>query len=344
MATTDFIQFNPAAINQESDAQYLADSQRAGGYGVNNPVPSPLLNKFSYQASTFCAAFCQMMAAKGYSTSDADVNVLAAVLANVITDADLEPNVMVVGYSPTPAFNAADANGFQMTLAGNITASSISGVSPGQLIAFYFAQDATGGRTVSWPSGFVGALQPDPAANAVSVQMFRADLSSVPRAVTDMVSNNGIFTGAMNATSLTTTGLVNADSLAVAGAAPSGMVLTGNGTSYVPASPVVYNPTMNIVTGLRSFGTIYQNTTPWPMTVSVSGYITYGVGNQATIQASVGAYPPTSSVATGSITNSSGATNITFIVPSGSYYVVRTAISFPGQNQNALLYSWTEWA
>lgn len=237
MASTDFIQFNPAAINQESDAQYLADSQRAGGYGVNNIVPSPLLNKFSYQTSTFCAAFCQMLAAKGYSTSDADVNVLAAVLANVITDADLEPNVMVVGYSPTPAFNAADANGFQMTLAGNITASSIAGVSPGQLIAFYFAQDATGGRTVSWPSGFVGALQPDPAANSVSVQIFRADLSSIPRAATDMVSNNGTFTGPLTASSFT-----------LAGGGTTGSVLTWNGSSFVPVVPSQY-----LASGVVSF-------------------------------------------------------------------------------------------
>ena len=238
MATTDFIQFNPAAINQESDAQYLADSQRAGGYGVNNTVPSPLLNKFSYQTSTFCAAFCQMMAAKGYSTSDADVNVLAAVLANVITDADLEPNVMVVGYSPTPAFNAADANGFQMTLAGNITASSIAGVSPGQLIAFYFAQDATGGRTVSWPSGFVGALQPDPAANAVSVQIFRADLSSVPRAVTAMVSNNGTFTNSISSNgAITATGQLTGSSLTLSAGAPAGYTLIGNGTIFASVAP-----------------------------------------------------------------------------------------------------------
>jgi hypothetical protein len=232
-----FIQFNPAAVNQETDAQYLADSQRAGGYGVDNTVPSPLLNKATYQPTTFCTAFNDMMLAKGYTLDDADVNVLAAVLANVITDADLEPNVMVVGYSPTPTFNAAEANGFQMTLAGNITASSIAGVSPGQLIAFYFAQDATGGRTVSWPSGFVGALQPDPAANSVSVQMFRADLSSVPRAVTAMVSNNGTFTGPLTASSFTLTG---------GGAA--GSVLTWNGSSFVPVVPSKY-----LASGVVSF-------------------------------------------------------------------------------------------
>src|ERR1035437_3898868 len=193
MATTNFVQFNPSATNQETDAQYLADSQRAGGYGVDNIVPSPLLNKATYQPTTFCAAFGQMMANKGYSTSDASVSALAAVLANILTEADTEPNLISVSYSPTPVFNAADSNGFQMTLAGNITSSTISGVTTGQLIAFYFAQDSVGGRTVSWPSSFVGALQPDPTPYAVSVMLFRADLTGNPRAVSPMISNNGMF-------------------------------------------------------------------------------------------------------------------------------------------------------
>jgi hypothetical protein len=329
-----FIQFNPAAVNQETDAQYLEDSQRAGGYGVDNPVPSPLLNKATYQPTTFCTAFNDMMLAKGYTLDDSDVNVLAAVLANVITDADLEPNVIVAAYSPTPTFNAADANGFQMTLAGNITASSISGVSPGQLIAFYFAQDATGGRTVSWPSGFIGALQPDPAANAVSIQMFRADLSSVPRAVTDMVSNNGIFTGAMNATSLTTTGLVNAATLTVASAAPSGQVLTGNGTSYVPVAPTIYNPTTHIVTGSRSLGTIYQNTHSGPMTVAVSA----GWGSTGTLYAQVGTYAAVAAGTARVVAVPAAFPNaaVTFLVPAGSYYNAQVDVG-------GSVSIWTEW-
>jgi hypothetical protein len=101
--------------------------------------------------------------------------------------------IVSVPYSPAPAFNATSTNGFQMTLSGNITSSTISGVSPGQLLAFYFVQDSVGGRTVSWPSSFVGALQPDTAAASVSVMLFKADLSGTVRAVSPMISNNGMF-------------------------------------------------------------------------------------------------------------------------------------------------------
>jgi hypothetical protein len=297
-----------------------------------------------YQTSIFCAAFCQMLAAKGYSTSDADVNVLAAVLANVITDADLEPNVMVVGYSPTPTFNAADANGFQMTLAGNITASSIAGVSPGQLIAFYFAQDATGGRTVSWPSGFVGALQPDPASNAVSVQMFRADLSSVPRAVTDMVSNNGIFTGAVNAASLTAAGLVKAGSLTLASPGTTGQVLTNVGGVFLPTTYASSSPTMNAATGnvagINTAGLTYICPSNAWLTVIVTGQLTGGVGHSGSWQATVNGVV----VNRNGVTNSSGAASVTFEVPPSGSYSVRTGGVAPGDDSYLAQTSWIEYS
>jgi hypothetical protein len=217
-----FLQWNPNETNQETDAQYLADSQRASGAVNDTPLPAPLGNKAFYQWSTFCAAFGTMMANKpgAYVLDDSSESALAAVLANILTESDTEPNIISVTYSPTPVFNAANSNGFQMTLSGNITSSTISGVTAGQLIAFYFAQDYVGGRTVSWPSSFVGVIQPDPTPYAVSVMLFRADLTGNPRAVSPMISNN--FTS-LNA-------------LTVAAGAPVGAVLIGNGTIYAPVA------------------------------------------------------------------------------------------------------------
>jgi hypothetical protein len=195
MATTNFVQFNPGAANQETDAQYLADAQRIAGYGTDQIVPSPLLNKATYQPTTFCAAFGQMLANKGFTNSDASVSALAAVLANILTTADLLPDLISVAYSPTPSFNAAASNGFQMTLGGNISSSSCPGITAGQLLAFYFAQDSAGSRTVNWPAVFTGTVQPDPTPNSVSVILFRADLGGTARAVSPLISNNGVFFG-----------------------------------------------------------------------------------------------------------------------------------------------------
>lgn len=246
MATTNFLQWNPSQSNQESDSTYLADSQRTGGAVDNTPLPAALGNKVFYQASTFIAAFCGMLAAKNYSTSDASLSALQAVLANIVTENDQIPAILSVAYSPTPGFNAAAANGFQMTLGGNVTSSAITGITPGQLVAFYFIQDAIGGRTVVWPVSFVGANQPDPAPNAVSMMLFRASLDGIARPAGPMVSGTGIrVDGTITATAITlTTG------------APVGAVLVGNGATFASvaanfsATPNGYSvdPTTGIIT------------------------------------------------------------------------------------------------
>jgi hypothetical protein len=285
-----FLQWNPNETNQETDAQYLADSQRASGAVNDTPLPAPLGNKAFYQWSTFCAAFGQMMANKpgAYVLDDSSESALAAVLANILTESDTEPNIISVAYSPTPAFNAADSNGFQMALSGNITSSTISGVTAGQLIAFYFAQDSVGGRTVSWPSSFVGVIQPDPTPYAVSVILFRADLTGNPRAVSPMISNNGMFVNALSAQSIT-----------LAAGAPVGAVLIGNGTIYAPVANGgftfgnngngywVIDPTGHIhqwgvVSGTISTGRIIPFAIPFTNAASVvpvaSAIITHGSG------------------------------------------------------------------
>lgn len=240
MPTSNFQQWNPAAVNQESDAAYTADSLRTGGAPVDGLLPSPTFNKFAYQASTFIAAFGMMMVAKGYTVDDASLPVLAAVLGNLVTDNETLPAIVSVAYSPTPAFNAAAANGFQMTLNGNITASTITGVSPGQLVAFYFAQDSVGGRTVVFPSGVDGGLQPDPTPSTTSLQIFRASLSGNLIAATPVVSFNGTFMGPVKMASLTlnTPGaagqvLANVGGLFV----PSGTPWTASGSGFYRISP-----------------------------------------------------------------------------------------------------------
>lgn len=57
-----------------------------------------------------------------------------------------------VTYSATPTFNAATASMFFITLTGNVTSSTISNATTGQIIGFSITQDATGSRTFTWPA------------------------------------------------------------------------------------------------------------------------------------------------------------------------------------------------
>ncbi len=225
MASTTVLQFDPLQTNCESDAAYLADSNRAGGFSTGAIWPSLIANKSLNQVSNYLFALFTAFAQKGFTTNDDNVPLLTAVCANFLTTADILPNIVSVASSPTPSFNAGASNGFQMTLTGNVTGSTISGLTPGQLIAFYFVQDGIGGRTVSFPASFVGAIQPDPAPSAVSLQMFRIDLAGIPRAVTPVVSNNGFFVPALVAASL-----------AITGGVAAGTTLVGNGTILAPTA------------------------------------------------------------------------------------------------------------
>jgi hypothetical protein len=102
--TTNFEQWNPTSANQENDAAYLADTQRTGG-AVSGEFPSPTANKLFYQVTTFITALANMLAAKGYSTSDANLAVLQATLANMVTNADLA--WLTAGYA-----SSLTANGY----------------------------------------------------------------------------------------------------------------------------------------------------------------------------------------------------------------------------------------
>lgn len=86
--TTNFKNFDVAAANIQSDATYSADATRTGGITTGEVMSSPLGNKLFYQVSTGITALMEMLANKGYSTSDASLSTLASALSVLLTPAD----------------------------------------------------------------------------------------------------------------------------------------------------------------------------------------------------------------------------------------------------------------
>jgi hypothetical protein len=99
-----------------------------------------------------------------------------AVTARALVAADLAVTVPT-SFAATPVFNAGTAAmpTFTMTLTGNVTSSSVTNASGGQIITFVITQDGTGGRTFAWPPNFRGAAPIAPDATLVSVQSFVYD-------------------------------------------------------------------------------------------------------------------------------------------------------------------------
>ena len=172
MASTNMLQWNPTAANQENDAAYAADSQRAGGATNPSLFDATLANKLFYQCTTYLEALFTAFANKGFSTSDANLATLTTQCANFLTSADVKPAVLLVSFATTLVWNGALANGFVTTLTGNVTSFSLTGFSTYQRLLLIFVQDGVGGRTVPLASPLVNPGTINSAPNSTSMQEF----------------------------------------------------------------------------------------------------------------------------------------------------------------------------
>lgn len=186
MGSTTLLPWNPTQANQETDAQYAADSTRIGGATDPQVFPSLLGNKAFNQWSNYLYALFTAFANKGFSTSDANMTALTAQCANFLTRADIKGG-QSVAFSPNPVFNCGSYSQFSITLTGNVTALTIPGASSFQLITLIFVQDGVGGRTVAFPSNLLSPGTPAPAPGATSVQTFMQMLDGYLHPVTPMV-------------------------------------------------------------------------------------------------------------------------------------------------------------
>jgi hypothetical protein len=83
----------------------------------------------------------------------------------------LTQNLNTVAYTATPVFPCNLGNQ-QITLTGNVTSSTLTGIPAGQQTTFLIIQDATGGHTFTWPTNVKGGVVVDPTANATTSQTF----------------------------------------------------------------------------------------------------------------------------------------------------------------------------
>jgi hypothetical protein len=173
MASTNLLQWNPTAANQESDAAYTADSQRAGGATEPSVFRAVLANKAYYQWSTFLTALFTAFANKGFTTSDASLSTLTAQCANFLTTADVRTGIRAVTYATSMTLDCSLADGFEVLLTGNVTALNIVNAVLGQSVTLVFVQDGVGGRTVAFPTNVKNPGTPSTVAGETSVQTFK---------------------------------------------------------------------------------------------------------------------------------------------------------------------------
>jgi len=80
-----------------------------------------------------------------------------------------------VAFSATPTFDADLGNTQKITLAGNVTSSTLSNASAGEQIHFIVCQDAPGSRAFVWPSNVKGGMTVGGTSSTCSAQSFIFD-------------------------------------------------------------------------------------------------------------------------------------------------------------------------
>ena len=185
--STNFQQWNPNAANQESDAAYTADSARSAGVVDGSVFDAETANKLFYQLSTGLTALMLAMAGKGFVTSDANLNQLVSVLSNILTTADQKAQLQVVPFGASLTFDCSQANGFQVTLAGNVTSAVVENAAPGQIVTFVLIQDGAGGHT--FPTEVPGDAPIDGTPNITNARQYIARADGSLRPITALAAN-----------------------------------------------------------------------------------------------------------------------------------------------------------
>jgi len=77
-----------------------------------------------------------------------------------------------VTFSSTPTFDASLGNTLGITLTGNVTSSTLSNATNGEVINFMICQDSGGGHTFAWPTNVKGGMTIGSTASTCSAQSF----------------------------------------------------------------------------------------------------------------------------------------------------------------------------
>lgn len=125
----------------------------------------------NYLAQKYITGFVSLKNAAGTIVSQFDAN-------GKLIVSGAATGLTTVPFSATPVFDASAANTFKVTLAENVTGSTLVNAAAGQPLNFIVCQDATGSRTMAWPSNVKGAMTIGSTAGKCSAQSFVFDGTS----------------------------------------------------------------------------------------------------------------------------------------------------------------------
>lgn len=200
MPTVDYLPVAAASgANVDSQGTFAGSGYQVNGM-TTGQARSAAANKVWRQASMIGAAVANFIA------NQLGINVLDdGNLANLITNftnavatlagSGSAPRVKTIAFSATPVFDCSSGVNplepkLEITLTGNVTSSTLTGISAGMTITVHIVEDGSGGHTFVPPANL--PLAPiDTTANQVNTQTFHvlADGTTVVPATPMMLKN-----------------------------------------------------------------------------------------------------------------------------------------------------------
>jgi hypothetical protein len=184
----------------DTQENYAGSGYQENGFQPGITLPQQF-NKGLRQGTTGMAVIAglivqQLNEAVLDDTINGDVSDLVTQFTNAVASlvpGAPPPQVITVGFSTTPAFVANAGNPdiavFQITLTGNVSSSTLTNTTPGQILIFNVTQDGVGGRNFVAPTGVpMGVI--DTTASQVNTQAFLVLSGGVIVALTPMMLEN----------------------------------------------------------------------------------------------------------------------------------------------------------
>jgi hypothetical protein len=192
MPTVDFLPIaTGTGANVDSQANFVGSGYQVTGF-TSGLSKSFQFNKAWRQASMMAAALANFISNQlGINVlDDGNLPELITNLTNALEGAatgvvNTANGLVVVPFSATPVFNAAQGSTFEITLTGNVTSSTITGFSPGQKLTLIVKEDSIGGHTFAAPTTSMSPIST--AANVTNIQTFIVDSGSNVYQVTPLV-------------------------------------------------------------------------------------------------------------------------------------------------------------
>lgn len=192
-ASSDYLPIATAVGNNaDSQGDFAGSGYQLLGFTDGTADPAQV-NKCLRQSSMFASALSWVIAntLNINVPDDGNLAALIGLLISTFTSIALSAQnaLAIVAYSVTPAFHAAAARQFQITLTGNVTSSTLDGLVAGMTLIFYIKQDGAGARTFVPPAnlpiplnadGVTAAIDPTPNSTSGFMCGVRSDLTLQP--------------------------------------------------------------------------------------------------------------------------------------------------------------------